>query len=98
MKNKVITVIVQRETLAVLVDTITGSLDYGSGFLDIEDVQALWDAALTLDIPLMDVTPSEFRHLLPHPMARHSWESETVRRCSICGKDVDFECHSPIVE
>lgn len=85
-------VTIQRETLQVLVDTIAGSMDYGSGFLDIEDVQALWAAAEILGIPQIDVTPSEFRHLMPHRfiLAMPPWRGGV---CYTCGKGEDFECH-----
>jgi hypothetical protein len=94
-------VTIKAEKLRVLVDVIAGSMDFGSGFLDIEDVEALWYAAEILGISQMDVTPSEFKHLIPHSFESYPEGSRMVKfwsdRCMKCGKDEGIVAHASIV-
>lgn len=87
-------VTIPAEKLRVLVDTIAGSMDYGSGFLDIESVEALWAAAEILGIDQIDVTPSEFKHLIPHPFKSYGQYSVRYDRCATCLKPEEFVAHA----
>ncbi|MDG4792712.1 hypothetical protein [Micromonospora sp. WMMD1082] len=54
------------EDLRILFDAVCNSLDFGSGFLDTEEVEALRRLAETLGVDPMVATPSEFRAQYAH--------------------------------
>lgn len=50
-------VMVSRDVLQALLDIVVGGMDYGSGFLDDEQVEALRAAAEAAGVPVQNVTP-----------------------------------------
>ena len=58
---------VPREDLQALLDTAIGSMDFGSGFLDHEEVDCLRRIAVLLGVDPADATPDEFQSTYPHP-------------------------------
>lgn len=54
------TINVPHTTLQILFDAVMNSLDFGSGFLDNDDVQALRDCAVLLDVDPVLATPGDF--------------------------------------
>ena len=55
-----VAVTVPREMLRIVFDAAVNSLDFGSGFLDDEDVEALRDIAIRLGADPDDATPFNF--------------------------------------
>lgn len=51
---------IRRGDLRAVLDVATGSMDFGSGFLDNEQVEALRTVAVVLHIDPIEVTPSNF--------------------------------------
>lgn len=51
---------IRKGDLRALLDTVTGSMDYGSGFLDNEEVEIIRAIAVMLDIDPNKVTPDNF--------------------------------------
>ncbi len=90
---------IDRGTLDNLVDTITGSMDYGSGFLYESDVDCLRTAALALGKDPAVVTPEEFKakYAPPHTceplidedsvVTTIAGQQLAIARCA-CGKNV----------
>lgn len=78
-------VAVPREMLQALLDVAVNSMDFGSGFLDDEEVDALRAVAVLLGVDPMDVTPSG--HKCKHG-APHGWYSykHGPPRCLACGQ------------
>lgn len=71
-----------REQLQIVFDVAVGSLDFGSGFLDDEEVAGLRAVAVVLGVDPMDATPSNF---MCKYGAEHNWyEWEATRRCVRC--------------
>lgn len=54
-------IIIERETLQMVFDTAVNSLDFGSGFLDDEDVAGLRAAAVLLGVDPDVATPLNFK-------------------------------------
>ncbi len=48
------------EALQVVFDTAVTSMDFGSGFLDTEEVNALREIAKILGVPLVVATPEDY--------------------------------------
>ena len=61
-----------RETLRVVFDTAINSMDFGSGFLDDEEVKALRAVAVILGVDPMVATPDTFKCKYGSP---HQWIS-----------------------
>lgn len=57
---------VQRWALAALFDLCVGSMDFGSGFLDKEDVVALRAVAVVLGVDPMTGVPSDYKTEFKH--------------------------------
>ena len=79
------TVSVRKGDLRAVLDVATQSMDFGSGFLDNEQVKALRKAAEILGIDQLIVTPANF---VCQYKGRHEWrefEGRTTRwYCAIC--------------
>lgn len=56
-------------TAQVLFDALVGSMDFGSGFLDSEEVEALRGLAVALGVDPKVATPSEFVSQYEHTFA-----------------------------
>lgn len=60
-------------TAQVLFDALVHSMDFGSGFLDTEEVEALRGMAAALGVDPNDATPSEFSRHYPHSFVLPKW-------------------------
>ena len=54
-------------TAQILFDALTTSMDFGSGFLDTGEVEALRGLAVALGVDPLKGTPAEFVKHYPHP-------------------------------
>lgn len=63
--------------LQILFDIAVGSLDFGSGFLDEEEVEALRDVALLLDVDPDKATPRnrKCKYDGKHEIVEYAWLS-----------------------
>lgn len=93
------TVEVRKGDLRALLDVATGSMDFGSGFLCEEEVEALHVIAGILGIDKIVVTPHNF---VCKYHGRHSWKWATGYRglpdhwyCHQCGHRVNSQPDSP---
>lgn len=79
---------VRREALRILFDAVTNSLDFGSGYLDSEDVEALREIAVILGVDPWVATPSEHRRNYPHlfKTGYRTW-------CNECQMTADHPAH-----
>ena len=72
------------EDAKALFDIAVGSMDFGSGFLDNEEVDILRAFAVKIGLDPMEATPSNFRKSYAHPFrAREpglSWSAESIAR------------------
>lgn len=78
---------IKKETLQALFDIAVGSMDFGSGFLDKEEVDVLRDVAELLGVNPSVGTPPEYRTKYPH-----LWHQD----CDLgwmCGKPQDDPIH-----
>jgi len=78
----------------VALDIAIGSMDFGSGFLDNEEVEALRELAVLLGVDPWQATPPNMRdhfcgdhpwgewEINPNALHRRSWR----RTCTRCGK------------
>lgn len=62
------------KTAQILFDALVTSLDFGSGFLDTEEVAALREVAVAIGVDPAKATPDEFQRDYPHV-----YEGETDR-------------------
>jgi hypothetical protein len=68
------TITIPKLTGQILFDTLATSLDFGSGFLDTEEVAALRGLAEAIGVDPAKATPDEFKRDYPH-----AFEGETDR-------------------
>lgn len=72
------------EDAKALFDIAVGSMDFGSGFLDNEEVDILRAFAVKLGLDPMEATPSNFRKTYPHAFRAEEpgpyWVLESVAR------------------
>lgn len=89
---------VPAEDLKVLFDALVSSMDFGSGFLDTEEVNALRNVAVLLGVDPTDATPSEFAAQYPHDFRRRtsSWPPSDDR-CGHCRRTGEDPIHHPIL-
>jgi hypothetical protein len=57
---------IPKETAQILFDALVQSMDFGSGFLDTEEVEALREMAVVLGVDPDLATPDEFKAGYPH--------------------------------
>lgn len=81
------------EDVQMLFDLMVHSMDFGSGFLDDDEVEALRRVAEQLGVEKDVATPSEFKHKYPHEFKPKSWDST---RCEKCDRAEDWKAHQPI--
>lgn len=74
------TVTIRKGDLRAVLDVATGSMDFGSGFLDNEQTEALRKAASILGIDPLVVTPAAFACQYGAP---HDWQWTEMRRVAI---------------
>ena len=65
---------IPKETGQILFDALVQSMDFGSGFLDSEEVEALRGLAVAIGVDPNTATPDEFAAGYPHP-----YDGETNR-------------------
>lgn len=63
-------VVMQREHARIIFDALAGSLDFGSGFLDDDAVEALRALAVLFGVNPTTATPLEFRNQYAHSASR----------------------------
>lgn len=81
--------VVRRGDLRALLDVATGSLDFGSGFLDNEQVEVLRRLATVVGIDPILVTPSNFTFQYGcQAKGEHKWQAVEWRGtnwfCEVC--------------
>lgn len=66
---------IDKEVLQAVLDVAVGSMDFGSGFLDLEEIEALRTCAEVLGVDPMDVTPEKMQCSFgaPHTMNTFVW-------------------------
>jgi hypothetical protein len=102
------TIEVPFDDLQKLFDTAVNSMDFGSGFLDHDEVVTLRRFASLLDVEKMTATPENFRkqfnhHYRPQTRTTYDWnvrdplERGKTKRdeevCYWCSEKIDFERH-----
>lgn len=70
-------------------DTAVGSMNFASGFLDNDEVDALRAFAVRLGLDPMDATPHVFSHSYPHPFVAGYYPT----KCQWCDELEDDELH-----
>ena len=85
---------IEFETLRVMYDAVRGSMDFGSGFLDSEDVKALREVAVIIGVDPMDATPETFARNYPHPWVR-GYEDMGRIKCKTCRMAENYKMHDP---
>jgi hypothetical protein len=95
------TVKIEVEKLKMLFDLIVQSMDFGSGFLDHEDVTLLREIAVIIGVDPMEGTPSEMVARIVHPFKRRDYPagyhfdpSRYYEWCRWCGKRHDDPIHA----
>jgi len=78
---------VDKRDLQIVFDTAVHSMDFGSGFLDDEEVTALRAVAVLLGVDPLVATPDNFRckhvgHCVPY--STDPGAAEWQRRCKYC--------------
>jgi hypothetical protein len=58
---------VPKLAVQIVFDALCQSMDFGSGFLDTEDVHGLREIATALGVDPNEATPDDFRKDFPHP-------------------------------
>jgi hypothetical protein len=71
---------VPRLSVQILLDVVVSSLDFGSGMLDDEEVNALRGVAELLGIDPMIATPNNFR--CKHDGGLHQWNTQQWGGCA----------------
>jgi len=86
------TITIPKVTAQILFDALTTSMDFGSGFLDSDDVTALRELAVAIGVDPATATPGEFEKDYPHRfddetnrllMARMYGLSSVIQRISV---------------
>ncbi len=87
---------VPTEDLKVLFDALVSSMDFGSGFLDTEEVEALRNIAVLLGVDPTDATPSAFAAQYLHGFRpRPSSWPPSDDLCGHCRRTVGDPIHQP---
>ncbi len=87
-------VIISKKLLQIVFDTAINSMDFGSGFLDNEEVEALREIAVILGIDQMVATPDPFKcqygyHNYATEDSAHTWTPLAFKKgqCYRCLKN-----------
>lgn len=88
-------VLMPRGNVQELLDIIVGSLDYGSGFLDQEQIEILRAVAEMLGLDPMSATPSEYRKSYPHTYEAYfnTYINKEATVCKWCAHPSDAPWH-----
>lgn len=87
------TITLPKEKVQHLFDLVVGSMDFGSGFLDDEDVDLLREIARWLHVDPSEATPQLWRHKYPHVFEKGTH----VDWCLYCWKPEVLRCHTKAV-
>lgn len=82
--------VIETEDLKALFDLAVSSMDFGSGFLDSDEVSMLRRVAVTIGVDPWVATPHLFRSQFPHPYEEKEWY---VGYCSFCNAGRESSCH-----
>lgn len=88
---------VPTEDLKALFDIAVGSLNFGSGFLDSDEVEVLRRIAVLIGVDPMVGTPKEFAKQYPHTYQERpkTWPpSAWADRCDHCDHVADNPIHA----
>lgn len=85
-------VTISKYNLQLLFDSLVQSMDFGSGFLGDEEVEALRNTARLLGVDPNDATPRNFKHKYPHMfvLTSNTW---SIDRCGECSQTQDWKAH-----
>jgi hypothetical protein len=77
---------IELEDLKALFDVAVNSMDFGSGFLDTDEVNMLRRVAVVIGVDPMAGTPPEFSKRIPHNFTpyeepRNEWRETACRWC-----------------
>jgi len=87
-------VLMPRGNVQDMFDIIVASLDFGSGFLDWQQIEMLRAVAVLLGVDPMMATPSEHARSYPHRFETNSvWATAAPLRCRFCSQDSKHDCH-----
>ncbi len=92
------TVTVAFADLQMVFDTATNSMDFGSGFLDDEEIEALRRIAIVLGVDPIVAEPESYQAKRPHrfsPWTRSDSSPTAHLRCRLCEKREDDPLHAP---
>jgi hypothetical protein len=84
----------KHEDVQALFDIATGSMDFGSGFLDTDEVDALRRVAVHLGVDPMVATPRNFAGQYPHPFEPVKGAHPDYRGCARCSRTADQPPHT----
>jgi len=73
----------KREHVQRLFDICVNSMDFGSGFLESDDIEVLRAVAVSLGVDALVATPSEFKRNYAHPYVM----SRDGESCVTCAGD-----------
>jgi hypothetical protein len=82
---------VPKVALQLVFDALCQSLDFGSGFLDDEDVEGLRAVAVALGVDPMVATPADWVHRYPHV-----YKGNSRGLCADCRRSMDMPCHQGV--
>lgn len=97
--------VLETETVKKLFDIICSSMDWGSGFLETDEVKILREIAVVLGVDPMSATPEgqhryfkheyvEFSRLdHPHVTSNETWGAWYADLCKWCRQSDDADCH-----
>lgn len=77
---------IELEDLKALFDVAVNSMDFGSGFLDTDEVNVLRRVAVVIGVDPMVGTPMDFRKRIAHPFTpyatpRWEWHEHSCQWC-----------------
>lgn len=84
--------------IQIMFDALCHSMDFGSGFLDTEEVHALREVARILGVDPMAATPESFRYQFRHPFTGsegvdYNGVRWTSPKCGTCYKEASHSTH-----
>jgi hypothetical protein len=78
MASKVEMVTLSKDSAQRVFDALAGSMDFGSGFLESEDVLALRELAQVIGVDPSIGTPDEFKKDFPHKFKEATFNRESL--------------------
>jgi len=87
-------ILMPRGNVQDMFDIVVGSLDFGSGFLDQEQIEMLRSVAEQLGVNPMVATPYEHAKSYPHRFEPYSiWATANPLVCRFCSSDSKAAWH-----